>query len=145
MQFNKLKIESLVASDLETVWQAWTQPEHIIKWNFASDDWCCPRAVNELRVGGKYNARMEAKDGSFGFDFEAIYEELSFGKKISLKMADGRVATTEFSEMNGRTKIATVFDAEKENPQEMQKEGWQAILDNFKKYVESENKKGKKT
>lgn len=88
---------------------------------------------------------MEAKDGSFGFDFEAIYEELSFGKKISLKMADGRVATTEFSEMNGRTKIATVFDAEKENPQEMQKEGWQAILDNFKKYVESENKKGKKT
>lgn len=136
MSFNKLKIEAVVNGEQSKVWEAWTKPEHITKWNFASDDWCCPSAEIDLKVGGKYKARMEAKDGSFGFDFEAIYEELVPKKKISLKMGDGRTATTEFQDIGGKTKIITVFDAEKQNPEQMQKDGWQAILNNFKKYVE---------
>lgn len=137
MNFTKIKIEATVKGDHKKIWEAWTKPEHITHWNFASDDWCCPSAKCDLKVGGKYLARMEAKDGSFGFDFEAIYEDFEPNQKISLKMSDGRVATTEFQNLNGQTKVTTIFDAEKENPEEMQKEGWQAILNNFKKYAES--------
>ena len=136
MNFNKLKIETVVNKNLNTAWDAYTKPEHITKWNFANDDWCCPSVENELKVGGKYKARMEAKDGSFGFDFEAVYEEFTPLKKLTLKMSDGRAATTEFHNVGGKTKIITVFDAEKENPEQMQKDGWQAILTNFKKYIE---------
>lgn len=133
----KIKIEALIHAGTERVWELWTSPEHIIKWNFASEDWQCPKATNDLRVGGQYTARMEAKDGSFGFDFEAIYDEVVKHKTLSYTMPDGREVTTEFENLGETTRVTTVFDAEKENPEEMQKNGWQAILNNFKKYAES--------
>lgn len=132
----KIKIEATIAAPLQKVWTFWTKPEHITKWNFASDDWQCPKAVNDLKVGGKYSARMEAKDGSFGFDFEAIYDEVVDQKKITYTMGDGRKASTDFEKVGDKTKVTTVFDAEKLNSEEMQKNGWQAILNNFKKYAE---------
>lgn len=138
MAFSKIKIEATVSAMPRRVWDCWTKPEHITKWNFASDDWQCPWAKNDLHVGGKYAARMEAKDGSFGFDFEAVYNEITDLKKITYTMGDGRVASTDFEDLGGgKTKVTTVFDAETMNSEEMQKQGWQAILNNFKKYVES--------
>jgi len=136
MTFTKVTIEVVIAANVARVWEAWTEPEHITKWNFAADDWQCPKATNDLRVGGTYSARMEAKDGSFGFDFEAIYDEVIDQKRLKYTMADGRSATTEFESLGDKTKVTTVFDAESMNPIEMQKDGWQAILNNFKKYVE---------
>ena len=137
MTFSKVTIEVAISANVEEVWEAWTKPEHITKWNFASEDWQCPKAENDLGVGGKYWARMEAKDGSFGFDFEAIYDEVIDQKKIQYTMSDGRSATTEFVSLGDKTQVTTVFDAEGTNPIEMQKSGWQAILNNFKKYVET--------
>ncbi|NMO19958.1 activator of HSP90 ATPase [Pyxidicoccus fallax] len=137
MSPQKITIEALVAAEPRKVWECWTQPEHITGWNFAIDTWQCPRASNELRVGGKYSARMEAKDGSFGFDFEAIYDEVVDQKKITYTMTDGRQATTHFERTGNQTKVTTIFDAESQNPVEMQREGWQSILNNFKRYVES--------
>lgn len=137
MSFKKIKIETVIARDQMTVWEAWTKPEHITKWNFASNDWCCPSAEIDLRVGGQYRARMEAKDKSFGFDFEATYSEVKPFAKISLLMSDGRKASTDFEAVDGRTKVTTVFDAETQNSEQVQREGWQAILDSFKRYVEN--------
>lgn len=137
MSNTKITIESPINADVKKVWDYWTMPQHITKWNFASDDWECPSAENDMRVGGKYKARMQAKDGSFGFDFEATYDEIIPHQEISYTMPDGRQVTTEFEDIGGKTKITTVFDAENENPVEMQKGGWQAILDNFRKYAES--------
>lgn len=136
MTFSKIRIEAIISSPPKKVWTYWTEPEHITKWNFASEDWHCPKASNDLKVGGKYSARMAAKDGSFGFDFEAIYEEVTFQKKITYTMMDGRKATTEFESFGDKTKVTTLFDAEKEHSEDMQKNDWQSILNNFKKYVE---------
>jgi uncharacterized protein YndB with AHSA1/START domain len=133
----KITIDATISANIPKVWEYWTTPKHITKWNFASDDWHCPKAENDLRVGGKLKSRMESKDGSFGFDFEAFYDEIIDYKKISYTMTDGRQAITNFEIQNGKTKVSTTFDAEKENPVEMQRTGWQAILNNFKKYVES--------
>ena len=133
----KIKIEAMIAATPDKVWEYWTKPEHIVNWNFASDDWHCPKATNDLKVGGKYIARMEAKDGSFGFDFESTYDEVIEHQKIVYTMGDGRVATTLFEKTGDKTKVTTLFDAEKENPEEMQRAGWQSILDNFKKYAET--------
>ncbi|TWW10442.1 activator of HSP90 ATPase [Planctomyces bekefii] len=133
----KVSIEAMVDAKIEKVWECWNEPKHITKWNFAIDTWCCPRASNDLRVGGRYSARMEAKDGSFGFDFEVTYDVVDKHKKISYTMGDGRQATTTFEQQNGGVWIATVFDAEQQNEVEMQRNGWQSILNNFKKYVES--------
>jgi uncharacterized protein YndB with AHSA1/START domain len=132
----KITISAQVKADEKKVWDYWNKPEHIRNWNFAVDTWHCPRAENDLRVGGKLSSRMEAKDGSFGFDFEVIYDEVVAHKKISYTMGDGRKASTTFVTSGDHVTIETVFDAEKENPVEMQKGGWQAILDNFKKYTE---------
>jgi len=137
MNTSKITIEATIAASPEKVWEYWTSPEHITQWNFAADDWCCPNAENDLTVGGKYKARMEAKDGSFGFDFEAIYDEIVDQKKIVYTIADGRKVSTIFESLNNGTKITTTFEAEAENSIEMQRDGWQAILNNFKKYVES--------
>jgi uncharacterized protein YndB with AHSA1/START domain len=134
---SRITVETTVDADVNKVWDSWTKPEHITKWNFAADDWQCPSAENDLRVGGKYAARMEAKDGSFGFDFEAIYDEVVDNEKLTYTMVDGRQATTTFEDLGGKTNVKTVFDAEEENSVELQKGGWQAILDNFKKYTES--------
>lgn len=132
----KITVETIVNANTKKVWDYWTEPQHITKWNFASDDWHCPSAKNDLKNGGKFSSRMEAKDGSFGFDFEGVYDDVVDQKKISYTMDDGRNATTRFEDLGGKTKITTVFDAETQNPEEMQKEGWQAIISNFKKHVE---------
>jgi uncharacterized protein YndB with AHSA1/START domain len=137
MNVTKITIESIISASTKKVWDYYTLPEHITKWNFASDDWHCPKAENDLRVGGKLKSRMEAKDGSFGFDFEAIYDEVINHKKISYNLTDGRQVITAFENQNGKTKVTTTFDAETQNSIELQRNGWQAILDNFKKYVES--------
>ncbi len=136
MAKSKIQIEATISTTLPKIWQYWTEPNHITKWNFATPDWCCPRASNDLRVGGKYSARMEAIDGSFGFDFEAIYEEVIDQKSIAYTLSDGRKVITSFEQLGTVTKVTTVFDAENQNPVEMQKSGWQSILNNFKKYAE---------
>lgn len=136
MENKKITVAADIKAPIEKVWNAYTQPQHITQWNQASEDWYCPRAENDLRVGGKYNARMEAKDGSFGFDFEAIYDEVETNKKISYNMLDGRNATTEFISEGNTTKVSTTFDPENMNPTEMQQDGWQAILNSFKNHVE---------
>lgn len=140
-----ITVETTILADINKVWDYWTKPEHITKWNFADDSWHCPRAENDLRAGGKYGARMEAKDGSFGFDFEAVYDEVIDNEKIAYTMADGRRATTTFEDLGDKTKINIVFDAEDENSIEMQKSGWQAILDSFKQYVEKGNQTAAKS
>ena len=121
----------------EKVWDAYNNPKHIVRWAFASDDWKAPRAENDLRVGGKFMTRMEAKDGSFGFDFEGTYSEVKPQSKIVYAIADGRQVSIQFADLGGKTKTTIVFDAENQNPVEMQKGGWQAILDNFRKYTEA--------
>ncbi|WP_428235396.1 SRPBCC family protein [Gracilimonas sp.] len=133
----KITIKATVDADIRKVWDCWTLPEHITNWNFASDDWHCPSAENDLRPGGTYNARMEAKDGTIGFDFEGVYDEVIDQKKISYTLGDGRKVVTDFDQEEGKTKITTVFEAETELPVDMQKEGWQSILNNFKKYTEA--------
>jgi len=132
-----IQIESSIMAPLTKVWAYWTEPRHITNWNFATPDWRCPSATNDLRVGGKYMARMEAKDGSFGFDFEAIYDEVIPQKKLTYTMTDGRKVVTTFEQQGDATKVTTAFVAETQNPLEMQKDGWQAILDNFKRYTQA--------
>jgi uncharacterized protein YndB with AHSA1/START domain len=131
-----ITLESLIEAPVKKVWVCWTKPEHIIHWNHASDDWHSPKAENDLQVAGRFNVRMEAKDGSMGFDFEGVYVEVKEYKLIKYKLADGRAVTIQFSEMDNKTKVIESFDAETENSIELQKRGWQAILDNFKKYTE---------
>ena len=138
MASEKITIDAVIAAGQEKVWEYWTKPEHIRNWNFAADSWQCPDARNDLRVSGTYFARMEAKDGSFGFDFEAVYDEVEENTKLTYTMGDGRQSTTTFEDQgNGLTKVTTVFDAESQNDPEMQKAGWQAILNNFKHYTEA--------
>lgn len=136
MSATKITVQATVAADAKKAWDYYTMPEHITKWNFASDDWQCPRAENDMRVGGKYSARMEAKDGSWGFDFEAIYSEINDGKSFSYGMG-GRDVSVRFEAKGDSTLVTVTFDAETENPIEMQQQGWQAILDNYKKYTEN--------
>ena len=136
MEFTKITVETTVNASMDRVWQYWTEPKHIKKWNNASDDWHTPHAENDLRVGGKFLSRMEAKDGSFGFDFEGIYSEVIPFEKIKYGLEDGREVEIMFNGKGQTTEVIEVFDAENENPIEMQKGGWQAILNNFKKYVE---------
>lgn len=137
MEATIIDIEATIAADLNKVWDYWTNPKHITQWNFADDSWHCPSAENDLKAGGKYKARMEAKDGSFGFDFEATYDEIEKHKKITYTIADGRSVTTNFESHGDSTTVKTSFEAEDTNPIEMQKNGWQEILNNFKKYTES--------
>ncbi|MFY7880531.1 MAG: SRPBCC domain-containing protein [Lacibacter sp.] len=132
----KIKVQTIIAANKPTVWDYYTRPEHITQWNFANNDWCCPTASNDLKVGGRYFARMEAKDGSFGFDFEATYIEIKEGDGFSYEFA-GRIAQVEFNENNGLTEVTITFDPETENAIELQRQGWQAILNNFKHYTET--------
>ncbi|WML26463.1 SRPBCC family protein [Neobacillus sp. OS1-33] len=132
----KVTVKATVNAPVEKVWEYWTEPKHITKWNNASDDWHTPIAENDLTVGGKFLTRMEAKDGSFGFDFGGIYDEVKLNEVISYTMGDGRKVTITFKAHGNETEVIETFDAETSNPVEMQQAGWQAILDNFKKYVE---------
>ncbi len=136
MTNKKITIKTTVSADNQKVWDYYTQPGHITKWNFADPSWHCPTATNEMKVGGRYVARMEAKDGSFGFDFDAVYTEINHGENFTYEFG-GRVATVVFKGTDGQTEVFVTFDPETENSIELQRNGWQAILDNFKKYVES--------
>lgn len=136
METTKITVQSVINADVAKVWKYYNQPDHITRWNFADPLWHCPKATNDLRVGGKYVARMEAKDGSFGFDFSAIYTEVIEHEKIGYILGDGREVDILFDSDNGTTLVTVTFDAEGQNPIEVQKKGWQAILDNFKIYAE---------
>jgi uncharacterized protein YndB with AHSA1/START domain len=136
---SKITVKTIVNVPLSKAWEYWTSPEHITKWNFASDDWECPKAENDLVVGGKFSSTMSAKDGSASFDFEGVYTEVEENKKISYKLDDDREINISFQEVKGGVEIIETFDAETENPMEMQQGGWQSILDNYKKHVESQN------
>ena len=132
-----IKVEVTINAPLEKVWKLWTLSEHITKWNNASDDWHTPRAENDLRTGGKFLSRMEAKDGSFGFDFNGVYDEIITHELITYTIEDGRKVKIDFSSNGKETKVIEAFEAENENSHELQKNGWQAILNNFKKYAEA--------
>jgi uncharacterized protein YndB with AHSA1/START domain len=133
----KITVETTINATVEKVWELWTTPEHIIKWNNASDDWHTPSAENDLRTGGKFSSRMEAKDGSVGFNFEGYYDDVIEHQRIYYHMADGRTVDITFKNQDNTTSVTEVFDAEHENAIELQKQGWQSILNNFKAYVES--------
>jgi uncharacterized protein YndB with AHSA1/START domain len=135
MNNNPITVTALINAELQTVWDYYTLPQHITQWNFADPSWHCPSAGNDLRPGGKYMARMEAKDGSFGFDFEATYTHVKNGESFSYEFG-GRNATITFKNLNGQTELSISFEPETENPRELQQQGWQAILDNFKRYAE---------
>ena len=132
---NKLTVKAQIMAPLAVVWTKWNNEDDITKWCFASPDWCCPRASNDLRVGGTLNSRMEAKDGSMGFDFEGVYTEVTLLKSIAYTLGDKREVHITFTVDNGLTTVTETFDPENENPLEMQQAGWQAIMDNFKAYV----------
>ena len=132
-----ITVETTVDAPVKKVWQYWTVPEHITKWNNASDDWHSPYAENDLRVGGKFLARMEARDGSFGFDFSGVYDTVRINELIEYTIGDGRKVSVRFTDNGGKTRVVETFETEGTNPIEMQRGGWQAILDNFKKYVEA--------
>src|SRR5690554_618753 len=127
-QKTKITVDALIDAPVAVVWKVWNTPSDIMKWNTAHPDWHTPASENDLRVGGRFKNRMETKDGSIGFDFEGVYDQVSDHKIISYTMSDGRTATTLFDERNGKTNIQTTFDAESENDPEFQKQGWQAIL-----------------
>ena len=132
-----ITIEATVNAPIEKVWNYWTSPEHITQWNAASDDWHTPKATNDLTVGGRFTSRMEAKDGSFGFDFGGTYTEVSTHKKIAYTLDADRTVSITFTPTATGVKVVESFEAETQNSEELQRAGWQAILDNFKKYTEA--------
>lgn len=131
-----ITVEATINAPIDIVWNCWTNPEHITKWNFASDDWHSPKAENDLRVGGKFTSRMEAKDGSFGFDFSGIYTNVKTNELIEYTLGDERKVSVSFIGEHGTTKVIESFEAETENSEELQRGGWQMILNNFKKHAE---------
>ncbi|MDP5029925.1 MAG: SRPBCC family protein [Paraglaciecola sp.] len=133
----KISIEMDINASLAQIWSAWTTPTHITQWNFASDDWCCPRAQIDLQVGQTFNYRMEAKDGSMGFDFEGEFTEIKIQQGIVFKLEDGREVSIEFRPTAHGVKVVETFEAESANTAELQRQGWLNILSNFKKHVES--------
>ena len=132
----KIEVKTTIHSSLDTCWKCFTEPEHIIHWNFASDDWHCPAAINELKPNGEFVWRMEAKDGSMAFDYKGTYSDIIPKERILMTLADGRNVTVAFHLDGDMVELTETFDADKEHL-DLQKRGWQAILDNFKKYVES--------
>ena len=138
MSAKKIIVEATVHAPVENVWEFWTKPEHVTQWNHASDDWHSPTGTNDLRVGGTFVFRMEAKDKSVGFDFGGTYTKVLDQKQIEYTMDDGRTVSVTFDERDGRTHVTETFDPESENSPELQQQGWQAILDNFKKYAKAQ-------
>jgi uncharacterized protein YndB with AHSA1/START domain len=132
-----ITVQNTVNAPVEKVWEYWTKPEHITKWNHASDDWHSPHAENDLRVGGSFVCRMEAKDGSVGFDFEGVYDKVTPNEYMEYTIGDGRKVKINFTAKGDKTEVAESFEAENTNSIELQTGGWQAILDNFKKYTEA--------
>ena len=134
-----VNVSAEIHAGVEKVWDAWNNPSHTVNWCFASDDWHAPNATCDLRVGGSFVTRMEAKDGSFGFDFGGVFDEVIEHKRIVYHMGDGRKVEVLFVVNGDTTTVIENFDAETQNPVEMQQQGWQMILNNFKKYVEGNN------
>ena len=132
-----ITVETKIKAPVEKVWQFWSAPKHIVKWCSASDDWHTPKAENDLRVGGKFSSRMEAKDGSFGFDFGGVYDQVKEYELIEYTLGDDRKVSIHFTLNGNETKLVETFDAETTHSIDMQRDGWQAILNNFKKYVEA--------
>jgi uncharacterized protein YndB with AHSA1/START domain len=131
-------VQTTINAPVAKVWQYFTLPEHITQWSFASDEWHTPTATNDLKPGGHFTSRMEAKDGSMGFDFAGTYDAVKNHEHIAYTMGDNRKVAIEFKENGNTTTLVESFEPETTNPVEMQRGGWQAILDNFKKYVEAE-------
>jgi len=132
-----ITVRTTINAPVEKVWNLWTDPVHIIHWNFASDDWHTPKAENDLRAGGRFLARMEAKDGSAGFDFTGKYSKVEENRQLEYLIDDGRSVQVLFIPQGNVTTVMEAFEAEQTNSYEMQQSGWQAILDNFRKYVEA--------
>ena len=132
-----ITVRVLIDSPIDRVWKIWTTPEDIVKWNYASEDWHSPQVYNDLRAGGTFNYRMEARDGSYGFDFKGIYSKVNINELIEYTIDDSRKVKINFSTLDGKTEIVETFEAENVNSFDMQRDGWQAILDNFKKLVEN--------
>lgn len=136
MSKDKITVETSIEGDIDKIWEYWTKPDHIVKWNNASDDWHTPDAKNTLEEGGKFVYRMEAKDGSAGFDFIGTYKGVKDKEMLEYDLEDGRNVVVNFEKSDGKVVVKEDFEPEEINPKDMQKEGWQAILNNFKKYVE---------
>jgi uncharacterized protein YndB with AHSA1/START domain len=132
-----ITIETIIHADIQKVWQYWNEPAHITRWCHASDDWECPKAEIDLRVGGSFTSTMAAKDGSSSFDFGGTYNEVIPFEKITYTIGDGRKVEIIFKQEGESVRITETFDPESQNPEDMQRSGWQAILDNFKKHVEN--------
>ena len=132
----KISVETTVAAPIEQVWRAYTTPEHIKQWNAASDDWHTTAATVDLRVGGAFSSRMEAKDGSMGFDFAGTYTKIVEHELIEYSFGD-RTAQVEFADSPNDIKVRVTFDSEPTHSVEQRQQGWQAILDNFARHVET--------
>jgi uncharacterized protein YndB with AHSA1/START domain len=133
----RITVKALVERPIEAVWRRWTQPEDVMQWNNASPDWHTPRAQNDLRVGGRFNYHMAAKDGSFAFDFEGTYTDVQPHARIAYTLDDDRVVEVTFQPQANGVLVTETFEAESENSVELQQGGWQAILDSFKRHVEA--------
>jgi uncharacterized protein YndB with AHSA1/START domain len=133
---NLIKLEATINAPISKVWEFWTKEEHVKNWNFASSDWHCPNAINNLVVGGEFHYTMSPKDNSMSFDFWGTYKKIEIEKNIEILLGDGRKMKVTFESSDTGTIVTEEFEPEQENPAEMQRAGWQMILDNFKKYVE---------
>jgi uncharacterized protein YndB with AHSA1/START domain len=134
---NTITVSVVVNATKALAWNFFTSTAHIVNWNFASPDWECPTAENDLKVGGKFKSRMQAKDGSAGFDFEGVYRDVVEGSSYTYALEDGRTVRVSFEEVAGGTEVTETFDPETENSEELQRAGWQAILENYKRYIEA--------
>ncbi len=138
MNEDKIQVTTLIHAPIEKVWEYYISPEHITKWAFASDDWEAPYAENDVRVGGKFLTRMSSKDKTEGFDFNGVYTQVKEFELIEYEMEGGRKVSVIFTPKENSVEVVTIFEMEHENSRELQQDGWQAILDNFKKHVEAE-------
>ena len=135
---SNITISSRIEKPGALVWTCWTKPEHIMNWNAASDDWHCPKAENNLRVGGSFSSTMAARDGSFSFDFGGVYSAIEQERRIAYTLEDGRKVEVLFTPEGDGTNVKQTFEPDPENPEEMQRGGWQAILERFKGYTEAQ-------
>lgn len=140
-QSTTITVEIVINAPMETVWECWTRPEHIVHWAFASDDWEAPAAENDVRAGGRFSTAMAAKDKSATFDFTGVYTDVRAHELIAYDLDDGRHVNVAFAELPGGVRVTETFEPEKTNPEAMQRSGWQTILDNFKRYVESHRRR----
>ncbi len=143
-QHEKITIYVLVNVPRDIVWKLWNTPEDIMQWNQASDDWHTPSVQVDLRPGGKFHYRMEAKDGSTGFDFDGVYQKVQPWRILTYRIGDGRSVEISFIPQGAGTRVTETFEPEQQNPPEMQRSGWQAILNNFKTYAESKSQQSRR-